>query len=376
RTSLYSNVILSSKLLLMYSHHNKLIPHSLSVFLHMPHRNIYSWNIIIGEFSRSSFSKSSLQLFVTMLRESHFRPDDFTLPLVLRACACSTGDARIGGSLHGLCVKSGLEVNLFVASALVFMYVNFGKIFNARKLFDRIPKRDSVLWTTMLAGYAQQGEPLLGFQVFKDMVEFGVELDWVVMVSLLLLCAQMGWLKHGRTIHGWCIRKYLNLGLNLGNAIIDMYIKCGTLNHAHNLFDKMPERDIISWSSLISGYGLSGNVNLALSLFNTMLENRVKPNGVTFLGVLSACAHGGLVEKARGYFKMMEKYGVVAELKHCAAMVDCLARAGMVEEAERFVREMEIEPDEAVLCAILNGCFVHGNVEVGERIIENWIKVN
>ncbi|KAK9274413.1 hypothetical protein L1049_019227 [Liquidambar formosana] len=267
----------------------------------------------------------------------------------------------------------GLEMNLFVASALVFMYVTFGRVCDARMVFDEMDERDAVLWTAMLAGYAQHEEPVKGLAVFREMVAVGVELDGVVMVSLLLVSGQLGWLKHGKSVHGWCVRRCLGLGLSLGNALVDMYVKCATLSYAHKVFDKMPERDVISWSAIILGYGLSGDVDIALELFDWMRMRGVRPNDVTFLGVLSACAHAGMVERARSCFEMMKNYGVVAELKHYACMVDCLGRAGLLEDAERFVEEMPLEPDGAVLGALLGGCRVHGNIEVGERVAKKLI---
>ncbi|XP_031272531.1 pentatricopeptide repeat-containing protein At4g14170-like [Pistacia vera] len=375
RTSLYNNVILTTKLVLMYSKHHQLHSHSLSLFFHMPHRNIFSWNIILREFSRSNFPHKSLQLFHHMWEQSNVRPDDFTLPLVLRACAI-LGDLKLGLSVHGLCHKLGFERSLFVASALVFFYVTFGRIFYAREVFDEMPDKDSVLWTAMLAGYAQHAEPILALQVFREMVGSEVELDDVVMVSLLLACTQSGWLKHGKSVHAWCLRRFsLRLGLNLGNAVIDMYVKCSKLCYGNIVFDNMDEKDVISWSSLILGYGLSGSVNIALELFHRMREEGFKPNDVTFLGVLSACAHGGLVEKARLYFKMMEDLDVKADLKHYASMVDCLARAGLLKEAERFIEEMPVEPDAALLGAILGGCRVHNDIVIGERIARKLIRL-
>ncbi|XP_052200466.1 pentatricopeptide repeat-containing protein At4g14170 [Diospyros lotus] len=373
---LYDNVILSSKLVLMYSHHKKLYPEAFSVFFHMPHRNIYSWNIIIGEFSRSSLPEKSIDLFLQMrnITNCEVQPDVFTLPLVLRACA-GAGMVNLGILVHGFCIKTGMDMSLFVASALVFMYVTFGKILDARVVFDEMPQRDAVLWTAMLAGYAQREEPMLALSVFREMmIAQGVEeLDGAVMVSLLLVCAQLGWLKQGKSVHGWCIRRCLGLGLCLGNALIDMYVKCAALCHGHKVFDKMPEKDVISWSSLILGYGLGGYVDVAIELFDKMQKQHVKPNGITFLGVLSACTHGGLVKNAQSIFRMMKDYGVVAELKHYACMVDCLSRAGLLTEAERLIEEMPSQPDAAVLGALLGGCRVHGNLEMGVRIAKRLV---
>ncbi|XP_010269888.1 PREDICTED: pentatricopeptide repeat-containing protein At4g14170 [Nelumbo nucifera] len=370
RTGLYGNVILSSKLVMMYSKHNNLSC-SLSVFLHMPHRNIYSWNIIIGEFSRSGDPEQAIRLFVLM-RNSDVQPDVFTFPLVLRACA-SSGAICWGASVHGLCARMGMERNVFVASALVFFYVTLARILEARRLFDEMPQRDAVLWTAMLAGYAQHGEPMLGLAVFREMVGEGIGLDGVVMVSLLLICGQLGLLRHGKSVHGWIIRRCLCLGLSLGNALMDMYVKSAVLSYAHRIFHKMPERDVISWSSMILGYGLNGGVQIAFELFDRMVMEGVKPNDVTFLGVLSACAHSGMVSRARTFFNMMEDYKVVPELKHYACMVDCLGRAGLLGEAEKFIENMPVEPDEAVMGALLSGCRVHNNVEVGERIAKKLL---
>ncbi|XP_077211176.1 pentatricopeptide repeat (PPR) superfamily protein [Tasmannia lanceolata] len=370
---LYNNIILSSKLLLMYSKHHKLLPDSLSVFLHMPNKNIYSWNIMIGEFSRAGLAQKSLELFYQM-RVFGLGPDVFTLPLILRACA-SLGEFRLGFSVHGFCVKVGVGKNVFVGSAMVYFYVGMGKFFYARQVFDEMTERDGVLWTAMLAGYAQSGEPLLGLEVFREMVGEGIELDVVVMVSLLLGLGQLGWSRYGRSVHGWCVRRCLGLGLSLGNALVDMYVKCGLFGFARRVFDNMPERDVISWSAMILGHGLNGRVAVALGLFERMRLEGVKPNSVTFLGVLSACSHAGMVEDAWKFFNMMKDYEVVPELKHYACMVDVLGRAGLLVEAERFVKEMPIKPDGAVWGALLGGCRVHGNVVVGERIASRLLRL-
>lgn len=314
-----------------------------------------------------------MELFLQMQKSSDVKPDYFTLPLVLRACA-GAGTMKSGFCVHGLCVKLGMAVSLYISSALVFMYVTFGRVSAARLVFDRTPKRDAVLWTAMLAGYAQNGEPTLGFSVFREMISLGIELDGVVMVSLLLICSQLGWLKHGKSVHGWCVRRCLEIGISLGNALIDMYVKCSSsLSHAYRLFVKMPHRDVITWSSIILGYGLAGSSEIALQLFGRMLIGGEKPNNVTFLGVLSACAHAGMVKRAYSFLEKMKDYGVVAELKHYACMVDCLGKAGLLEEAELFIEEMPVKPDGAVLGALLGGCQVHGNFVVGERVAKRLI---
>lgn len=278
--------------------------------------------------------------------------------------------------MHGYCMKLGVDGNVFVGSALVYLYVSLGRVFDARRVFDEMTNRDSVLWTSMVGGYAQNGEPLMALELFGEMVGRGLELDGVVMVSLLLAVGQLGWLRHGKNVHGWCVRRGLGLGLSLGNALVDMYVKCGLFSWGHRVFDRMPGKDVISWSCLILGYGLSGNLDACFGLFDRMRsEGTAEPNSVTFLGVLSACGHAGMVEKARQFFDMMGKYKVEPQLKHYACMVDVLGRAGLLEEAEKLIEEMPVEADGAIWGALLGGCRVHGNVEVGDRAARRLLEL-
>lgn len=301
------------------------------------------------------------------MQSSSIPVDEFTLTPVLRSCAL-LGSSPASMSVHGLAVKLGLAHNLYVASALVLSYAGLSEISLAQRVFDEMPERDAVLWTSMLSVYAQGGEPKLALGFFKEMVNERIQLDGVVMVSLLLACGQLGCLRHGRSVHGCSIRRWLGLPLSLGNALIDMYVKCGAFGYAEMVFSMMPARDVISWSALILGHGLNGHASAALNLFEEMSEEGMEPNSVTFLGVLSACAHAGMVEKAWAFFDRMKQCGIEPELKHYALMADALGRAGQLAEAESFIEEMPMVADEAVLGALLAGCRMHGNVEMGERV--------
>lgn len=220
----------------------------------------------------------------------------------------------------------------------------------------------------MVAGYAQSGQPEPALGLFAEMMRNGIGIDDVVAVSLLLACGQLGSLPQGRSVHGLCVRREFGLPLSLGNALVDMYVKCGGFGSAERVFRSMPVRDVISWSALILGHGLNGGTNAALELFEEMRREGVAPNSVTFLGLLSACVHSGMVERAWDFFHMMKKYRVEPELKHYACLVDTLGRAGRLVEAEKFMEKMPMEADEAVLGALLLGCRVHRNVNVGERV--------
>ncbi|CAD5172365.1 unnamed protein product [Musa acuminata subsp. malaccensis] len=373
RTGLFTNVILSSKLLLSYSRRRRLLPCALSVFLHMPRRNSHSWNTLIAELSRSGRPLEAIGFFHRM-RSSGVPVDEFTFPPVLRSCAGSS-DAAAGMSVHGVSVKSGVESSIFVASALVFFYMALSRTSDARQLFDGMPEKDAVLWTSMLSGYAQNGDSASALAFFRKMVDGGLQLDHVVLVSLLLACGQSGSIRHGKSAHACCVRRGLGSPLTLCNALVDMYVKSGDFGAAERVFHGMPARDVISWTALILGHGLNGHADVALKLFDEMCTQGIQPNSVTFLGVLSACGHGGLVEKAWGFFGSMRQCGIEPELKHYACVADALAKAGRLVEAERFVAEMPMEPDEAILGALLAGCRVHGDTEVGDRVSKRLMRM-
>ncbi|TVU19353.1 hypothetical protein EJB05_35497, partial [Eragrostis curvula] len=325
-----------------------------------------SFNVLLASLARSGRPAQALRTFRDMLARG-IPPDHFTLPPVLRSCAL-TGAAGFAASSHALSIKLGAQDNLFVGSALVLCYAGLSNLPGARRLFDGMRERDAVLWTSMLSAYAQGGEPGAALRFFEGMVAARVPMDAVVMVSLLLACGQLGWRRHGRSVHTFCVRKFMGMPLSLGNALVDMYVKCGDFAFAERVFAGMPRRDVISWSALILGHGLNGRSDVALGLFDRMTTEGVQPNSVTFLGALSACAHSGMVDKAYAIFEGMKQRGIEPELKHYSCMADVLGRAGRVIEVVKLIEEMPFEPDEAMLGGALAACRVHGEMEAAERI--------
>lgn len=325
-----------------------------------------SFNALLASLARSGRPAQALRTFRDMLARG-VPPDHFTLPPVLRSCAL-TGNPSLAASSHALAVKIGAHDNLFVASALLLYYAGLSSLPAARKLFDGMRERDAVLWTSMLSAYAQGGEAEVALRFFQGMVAEQMPLDAVVKVSLLLACGQLGWRRHGRSVHALCVRRFLGMPLSLGNALVDMYVKCGDFAFAERVFAGMPRRDVISWSALILGHGLNGRPDVALGLFDRMAAEGIRPNSVTFLGALSACAHSGMVDKAYAIFEGMKQRGIDPELKHYSCMADVLGRAGRVLEAVKLIEEMPFEPDEAMLGGALAACRVHGEMEAAERI--------
>ncbi|OEL33975.1 Pentatricopeptide repeat-containing protein [Dichanthelium oligosanthes] len=331
-----------------------------------PAATLASCNALLASLARSGRPAQALRTFRDLLGRG-VPPDHFTLTPVLRSCAL-TGATGFAASSHALAVKLGAQDNLFVASALVLCYAGLSNLPDARRLFDGMRDRDAVLWTSMLSAYAQGGEPDAAVRFFGGMVAAGMELDAVVMVSLLLACGQLGWRRHGRSVHACCVRRFLGLPLSLGNALVDMYVKCGDFAFAERVFAGMRRRDVISWSALILGHGLNGRSDVALGLFDRMSTEGVQPNSVTFLGALSACAHSGMVDKGYTIFEGMKQRGIEPELKHYSCMADMLGRAGRVVEAVKLIEEMPFEPDEAMLGGVLAACRVHGEMEAAEQV--------
>ncbi|XP_078443057.1 pentatricopeptide repeat-containing protein At4g14170-like [Wolffia australiana] len=359
RAGLLSDVILGSKLLLQYSRHGELLSSAYPFFLQMPHRNSFSFSIIIGELSRSGDPLLAAHLFSRM-RRAGLPLDSPTAAVALRCHAALPGGAA-GPVVHALSIKLGLHRSPFVASAGVFLYSSMGRIPQARAMFEETHPlaRDAAL----LTAYAQAALPAAALELFSQMAE----LDGVAMVAVLSSCTRLGALLQGKNAHCFILRRGVPFGLSLGNAVIDMYAKCGELRYAERVFGRMPRKDVISWSALILGHGLSGGAARAMELFREMKEGRVGPNGVTYLGALSACTHAGWVSEAWALWGEMEKAGVEKEVKHYACMVDVLGRAGRVEEAEELAEKMEVEPDAAVWAALLAACRSYGEMERAER---------
>lgn len=261
-------------------------------------------------------------------------------------------------------------------SAMVNGYVKCGQIGVARELFDEMPDRNAVSWSTMITAYAGVGMFREALDAFNDMQVAGVEPNHAGVVGALSACGFLGALNQGKWIHAFVERNGKELDRILGTALIDMYAKCGCIDNADQVFDKMTEKDVFAYTAMISAFSNHGKSEKAIKIFARMEEEGVKPNEVTFICVLSACGRLGLVEKGKYFFESMGRvYGIEPGVEHYGCLVDLLARAGLIEEARRLIREMSIEPDSYVLGALLNACRVHGEVDVGKEIVESLVEM-
>lgn len=250
------------------------------------------------------------------------------------------------------------------------MYAKSGLLDNAARVFDEMPEKDSVVWNCMVTAYARAGMAAETLEIFRraqvEVVNMARDLRSVP--SVLNACGKEGELMKGREIHGRMVRCLaFDSDVPIGNALIDMYAKCGHVDASRAVFAGMLERNVVSWSTLISCYGVHGKGKEALRIYKEMLSQRVKPNGITFMSVLSSCSHSGLVTDGRMIFESMSKvHGVEPTAEHYASMVDILGRAGAIEEAVGLIRKMPMGPCASAWGAVLSACATHNNVDVGE----------
>ncbi|KAL0928405.1 hypothetical protein M5K25_000284 [Dendrobium thyrsiflorum] len=337
-------------------------------------RDVVSWNSMVSGFSYNNLYEESLIVFRQMVEHSRTM-DANSLVGALTSCA-KIGSLNLGRMIHSLIVTRGLDMDCYLCSSLINMYSKCGDLNQAHKLFDEIPEKNAVCWTAMISGYAQSNQFVKSIMLFRKMQAAKLKPDENTISSVLSSCAQLGALDQGRYIHAYCDIIGIILGLSAKNALIDMYAKCGEIDRAFSIFHELEKPDVFSWTTIISGLAMNGNSFEALKLFSQMESSSlVVPNEITFLGVLSACSHGGLIEAGYYYFDRMKTvYKLWPRLEHYGCMVDLLGRAKLLLEAEKFVKDMPIKPDVVIWRSLLFASRINEDVRMAEfaaqRIME------
>ncbi|KAK9267693.1 hypothetical protein L1049_010125 [Liquidambar formosana] len=330
-------------------------------------RDVVSWNSMISGYLQCDRFWDTLKVFGDLLGDTCVRPNEVTLVSALTACG-RIGFLGLGRKLHGLLVGNGFVMDVFLGSSLIDMYAKCGQIEDARKVFDRIPDRNVVCWTSMIAGYIQLDLFKEAIDLFREMQVGRFTADAATVACVISSCGHSGALDQGRWVHSYCERNGIEMNLTVRNALIDMYSKCGDIEKALEIFHDLTQRDVFSWTAMISGLAMNGEPDKALQLFSQMeTSSDVRPNEVTLLGVLSACSHGGFVDKGFHYFKEMTQiYNLTPRIEHYGCMVDLLGRANLLVEAEEFIRALPIQPDAVIWRSLLFACRNHGNTELAE----------
>lgn len=262
------------------------------------------------------------------------------------------------------------NVDVISANSIISNFMRIGEINIAKKIFQNVPSRDVVTWNSLIGGCVKNASFQEALSTFREMLRTSIEPDGFTFASTITACARLGAIDHGKWIHGMMIEKRIELNYILSSALIDMYSKCGQINTAKAIFDGVQRNDVSIWNAMINGLAIHGLALDAIAIFSMMKGENVSPNSITFVGILTACSHCGLVEEGRKHFDLMRTYLIQPQLEHYGAMVDLLGRAGLLEEAYAMIKEMTVEPDIVTWRAFLSACRTHKNSELGEVAIE------
>ncbi|XP_059314815.1 pentatricopeptide repeat-containing protein At4g21065-like [Lycium ferocissimum] len=336
--------------------------------------NSYYYNTLIRAYSDSPDPTRSITLFLTMHCKDDPvvpRPDKFTYPFVLKGC-CKLRDVKLGKTMHGLILKSGFILDRYVNNALIHMYSGCGDSGHAYKVFDEMPERDVVSWTSVIDGFVDNNRPIEAIKLFEVMMESGVDPNEATLVSVLRGCADTGALSIGKNVDEFVKERELSMKANVGTALIDMYAKCGCIDNARRVFNETMDKDVYAWTAMISGLASHGLSEEAMEHFEEMKSCGVKPDERTMTAVLSACRNAGWIGKGLYHLRStMKKYKLRPTIQHYGCIVDMFVRAGQLEEAEQFIKKMPIDPDVVLWRTLLWGCKIHGDVERSERLVKD-----
>ncbi|CAK8563169.1 unnamed protein product [Lathyrus sativus] len=409
------------------------LQYALRLFHHFPNPDTFMYNTLIRSLSHSSTPLTSIQPFILLLRHPTLFPDSFSFAFALKGVANYGYLKRPGTQLHSQAFRHGFDDHIFVGTTLISMYAECGcyqsarKVFEemsqpnvvawnavvtacfrcgdmegawgvfqrmpirnltswnvmlagyvkggelgfARRVFSEMPTRDDVSWSTMIVGFAQRGSFYDSFGVFRELLREGI--IWPSEVSLtgvLSACAQAGAFEFGKILHGFMEKAGALCIVSVNNALIDTYSKCGNVDMAKMVFHNMSvAKCIVSWTSMIAALAMHGRGDEAIQLFHEMEKSGVTPDGVTFISLLYACSHSGLVDQGCALFsKMKDLYGIEPAIEHYGCMVDLYGRAARLQKAYEFISQMPISPNAIIWRTLLGACSIHGNIELAELV--------
>ncbi|KVH98744.1 Pentatricopeptide repeat-containing protein [Cynara cardunculus var. scolymus] len=380
------HVFVGNTLLNFYGKHGTLgVDLACKLFDDMPERDAVSWNTMIGMYMDCGQVESAIRLFESMPEKTVVTWNSVITGLAKNGkmesarlvfdkmpeknevswnCVIS-GYVKAGDLANAETIFKEMPIKSVVTcTAIISGYASIGDIESARKLFDQMgSKRNIVTWNAMIAGYVNQSIFDEALSVFRLMLFDGkCRPDQITLISVLSACSHLGSLENGKWISSYINKNKINLSTPLGNALIDMFAKCGDIESSKAVFHRMSNRCIITWTTMLSGLAVNGMCKEALALFNKMCDDGTKPDDVMFIAVLSACNHGGLVEEGKILFKkMVHDFGIEPQIEHYGCIIDLLARSGELDEAVRLTENMHLPPNVVIWAALTSACKVHGN---------------
>ncbi|KAL3843555.1 hypothetical protein ACJIZ3_000958 [Penstemon smallii] len=398
------NIIASNSMIVLLGKSGK-VDEARLLFNELKEKDLVSWTALISSYEQNGMYEEALDLFLNMFNNG-INVDEVVIVTVLSACAHLLS-FKLGELVHGLVIRIGFESYVNLQNALIHMYsrcsdvlaaqklfdkgrfldlvswnsmisayIKCGLVNEARELFDKMPEKDVVSWSSMISGYAQLNKFNETLALFHDMQREGIKPDETTLVSVVSACTQLGALEQGKWLDSYIRKNGLKVNIILGTTLINMYMKCGSVKNAMEVFCSMEEKGVSSWNALILGLAINGRVERSLQMFEEMKKYEVMPNEITFVAILVACRHMGQVDKGRQYFNtMVEVYKIEPNIKHYGCLVDLLGRNGLLKEAEEVIDSMPMAPDVATWGALLGACKKHDDKEMGERIGRKLIEL-
>ncbi|CAN1230087.1 Pentatricopeptide repeat-containing protein DOT4, chloroplastic [Linum grandiflorum] len=395
--------LLGTRLVFMYVSCGELSQGRL-VFDDVANDKVFLWNLMLNEYAKLEEFAECLYLFRKMLDEG-IAADSYTFSCILK-CFAASGSVKEGEWIHGYLLKFGFDfASCSVANSLMSFYFKAKKVESARKVFDEMPQRDVISWNSMMSGYVENDDCEEAIEIFRMMTDYEkCVVSWTAMIQayarggchneairlfeearvdarlldgrtmscVLPACAGLSALDAGREIHGYILRKGYLSDRHVANALVDMYAKCGALSIAERIFNAIPTKDLVSWTAMIAGYGMHGLGKEAVEAFRRMRQEGIEPDQVSFISVLYACSHSGLVDEGYRFFEIMQnECNISPNLEHYACVVDLLSRKGKLRTAYEFINAMPISPDATIWGSLLCGCRIHHDVELAEEVSEH-----
>lgn len=346
------------------------------VFDSMAEKCVVAWSILIAAYAENGCPSEAVEIFKKMVYGG-VAPNHVTLTTVITACA-HIPDLLLGKALHCFIAKGQEEPDIFISTALIDMYSKCNSLKYARRVFEKdnffLGHDTTPMWNAMISGYVENDcldDAWCAARSLHWLPIGGPKPNVVTMAIVLPLCAKSASLCYGKEVHCYVLKTGLDKEVFVANGLLDMYSKCGKIQSAERLFSRMHVKNRISWTSMINGYGTHGDGCSAIKVFERMVRDKdVKPDSVTFVALISACSHSGLVEEGLRYFKAMQRYGVAPMEENYGCVVDLLARAGRIGEAKELIATMPIKPGASVWGALLSACRIHGHVDEAELAVQ------
>uniref|UniRef100_A0ACD5UJ96 Uncharacterized protein n=1 Tax=Avena sativa TaxID=4498 RepID=A0ACD5UJ96_AVESA len=338
-------------------------------------KDVVSWSTLIAGYSQNGMYRMSVSLFTEMVKAAGSKPNSNTMASILP----SLSELKLlghGKEIHGFSLRSGLDQSKFLGSAFIDFYSRQGFIRKSETLFELMPKTD-VLWNSMVAGYATNGDTDSALRVFRALQKVGLKPDHVTVISVLPLCNHHSRLIQGKELHAYVVRHYMSSVCSVSNALIDMYCKCCCLEKGKEIFQRMAERDAATYNTLISSFGKHGHEGQAIMLFDLMKRDGIAPDKVTFVALLSSCSHAGLIDKGLYFYhSMLQDYNISPDKEHYSCVVDLYSRSGKLDDAWKFISSLREQTEIDVLGCLLGACRVHNRVDIAELVSKRIFEQN